>query len=434
MRSLRQKELKLMPAGERLPGVAGPSTGRDEAPVRKEDGPGRARRFILLCANFGGNLGDRLIFDNTVAWLRSAWPGCEIVVSPLAGREGTAENRDLMAGNYDVTIAEPFGATCRPHAFFQACCPPAAGRILGPMLFHKLSRRAAASALARWFHGADAVFAIGGNWSGFSQIMVVLSLLDAALQARSQVAVLPVSLPVNMPAGLQSVFPGIVAKTGAFAVRDPASLRIARSLGIRHAALFPDMAFAVPCPAPAPRRASRCIRIGICLRISRERIRPEDLARVAGALAGLRRDDCSITVFTSHERDDAESIRRLREAAFEFDVVTPESVNELFDLVSDFDLVVSDRLHALIVSTLVGTPIVPVMSLPKVTGYVEYIGYPLSVPDFIDLRWDRHIAPAVAKRNELREHLAAFAADACRELRNLGKHVGKCMDLPAGDS
>jgi polysaccharide pyruvyl transferase WcaK-like protein len=80
------------------------------------------------------------------------------------------------------------------------------------------------------------------------------------------------------------------------------------------------------------------------------------------------------------------------------------------------DLVVSDRLHVLILATLVGTPVIPVLTLQKVAGYAAHARIPGGVPRFLDVTWTETVAPAFEEWNERHRRLAAFASDSQSEL------------------
>ena len=81
--------------------------------------------------------------------------------------------------------------------------------------------------------------------------------------------------------------------------------------------------------------------------------------------------------FTTDTRRDA-PISELMASIDGIEALPRNSIGDLVQATSECDVVISDRLHILIAATLAGTPIIPILSRPKLRGYVEYLSYPFA--------------------------------------------------------
>jgi polysaccharide pyruvyl transferase WcaK-like protein len=405
-----------MPLQTLEPGPAG-----DDRPKRKS--------FVLLFANFGGNLGDLAILECTIAWLNATFAGCRVLVSPLSDRRSPALQAQLKSRYENVSMLEAFGPSLPQFPSLQRKWPFANERILAPIFLRFLINRARRSSLAVAFRSADAVLGVGGgHWSGFDKPMNMLALFRVASELCKTVVLLPQSLPEAISPGVKRLMPAALGNVAAIYLRDPTSLQAARDAQLPRTRLLPDTVLLSDPPQLGRERPGHPPTVAICLRWNTARLREDGWTDLEKAAQMIRSRGARLLTFTTHASEDA-SITRRWTSMPGLDHVPVDSIDNVLSVLASADIVISDRLHALIWATVVGTPIVPVLSLPKVRGYARYLRTPIAVAHFGELSWDAHIDPILADWKAHRGALLSFAASARQELTTvlsaeLQKHLG----------
>jgi polysaccharide pyruvyl transferase WcaK-like protein len=380
-------------------------------------GPNKRPRFLVLFGNFGGNLGDLFILEQTIRWLRAMFPTCAIDVSPLADRRSHLLEVDIAERHAGVKIASPIFPAVPRLLRSAAVNWPFTLAGLGPLVRAATKRDIDASGLRDLAEAADAVLGIGGgHWGGTFKSLAMLAGWEALAEFAEKTVLLPQSLPPRVAPYVAQRLPHSLAGVSQCFFRDPQSLDAARKLGMRNARLAPDSAFFdVPRDATrrAPPRSSPVI--GLCLRANTAGLRECGWQAFARTLAALRDGGAQLRCFTTHLAED----RPIWERCVAEQGVTPAVTRGVEDVLAEIraaDLVVSDRLHVLILATLVGTPVIPVLTLQKVAGYAAHARIPGGVPRFLDVTWTETVAPALEEWNERHRRLAAFARDSQSDL------------------
>lgn len=83
-----------------------------------------------------------------------------------------------------------------------------------------------------------------------------------------------------------------------------------------------------------------------------------------------------VTFFVTNMHEDATLVYRIiqfKENNGTLDIELPRTVNELTAMLGGLDLVISDRLHAILISMIMGTTILPLATRDKLVGYCQYL-------------------------------------------------------------
>jgi polysaccharide pyruvyl transferase WcaK-like protein len=371
----------------------------------------------VLFGNFGGNLGDLFILEQTIRWLRAMFPACAIDVSPLADRRSHTLEADIAARHAGVNIAPPIVPAVPRLLQNAAGTWPFTLSGLAPLVRAATKRDIDASGLRHVAQAADAVLGIGGgHWGGNYKSLAMLAGWEALAEFAEKTVLLPQSLPTRVVSYVAQRLPHSLAGIPDCLFRDPQSFDAARKLGLRNARLAPDSAF-----FDVPRADSRPVAprsspvIGVCLRANTAGLRDCGWQAFARTLAALRDGGAQLRCFTTHLAEDRPIWERCVAEPGVAPAVT-RSVDDVLAELREADLVVSDRLHVLILATLVGTPVIPVLTLQKVAGYAAQAQIAGGVPRFPDVTWPGTVAPALEEWNERHRRLAAFARASQSEL------------------
>lgn len=409
-------------------GLNSVTTG-ERMPLPQKAANDNRRRFLLLFANFGGNLGDLFILEQTLRWLRSRFPGCDCHVSPLADRRSVSLESSVVERYAGVAMVSPFGPSL-PDVWRRAGERwPVALRALSPAVRFATAREARDSGLWDLGDKADAVLSIGGgHWGGAYKSLAMLSALEGIAAFADKTLMLPHSMPRSVPRPVAKRLPTVLNRLSQCFFRDPQSLATALHYGVRTATLVPDSAY-LDLPASPPRRSpSATPTVAICLRNNTAGLKELGWQPFARAIAELRRAGTRLVCFTTHDRDDREVWERfVAEPGVEG--VAIDSLDQLFQLFRNADVVVGDRLHALILATLMGTPVLPVLSLPKVAGFARHAGIPGAVSRFPDLSWAAHVEPALKDWETRQRDLLAYASASHQHLTRSLTEAGPLAKL-----
>lgn len=379
--------------------------------ISRLDSDSTKQRFVLLFANFGGNLGDSFILDRTITWLCQRFPRCQIRVSPLAHRGHEELQNNLCQRFSNVTILPSF----TPRGWQWASWLP--------MRYQRWRTAARSSDLAIELRHADAVLGLGGgHWGGVERSLNMLALCEVATKCCKRVVLMPQSLPASVaPEVLRRMNRGLASAE--LLIRDPESLKTAQAIGLRWARLTPDSAFLADPLSNSKSSPRTPPHVAVCLRTNtaRQEASWDSFARV---FKMLREHGCRLQTFTTHARRDAEMVSRCA-SVDGVERLSINTVDDVFAAVLSADVVISDRLHVLIFATLVGTPILPVMSVQKVVGYAEYLQYPVRAAAFPEISWDNHLEPIMSAWHMHRQMLLEFAK---QSRQNLTRTLEQLLD------
>lgn len=167
----------------------------------------------------------------------------------------------------------------------------------------------------------------------------------------------------------------VVQRAAAVTVRDPGSRQFLLDLGVRREiTLVADPVFSLQFEDLPAKTTSSPLRIGIALR--RQGMTEQLVARLAVALDELaEKKAVEYVFFPMQPQEDVPAAgqvaRRLR---CDHQVVTDSlGLDATAQLIAGCDLVVAMRLHALILSALVGTPFVGISYDPKVAEFLRQV-------------------------------------------------------------
>ncbi|MEX2533972.1 MAG: polysaccharide pyruvyl transferase CsaB [Trueperaceae bacterium] len=155
---------------------------------------------------------------------------------------------------------------------------------------------------------------------------------------------------------------------------------------------------------------------------------PELTQALASLATHLYSHDCAVEVLTFHPREDTEEYRRLSRSVPELLLRQARDHREVLRLISSASVVVSARLHGLILATVAHTPSVGLVYDPKVTGYLtacEGVGFEPPVdPSLLLAAVEGCRAVDEAVRQRLLERAAAGVSWLDRTLRGQTATIG----------
>jgi len=332
---------------------------------------GAPPRVLLLGANFCGNVGDLFILNAITAFLdkhcrTTEDPGVTIDVIPYPLRYDRRIAMLHTQSRPQVQLIEPervlrrqFDRWMRHLPSLEQLCAKLYFSFAGDLLSRQTQREQAP---------VNGIIVAGGEMD------VPYSMLDIHYYLRKHSKHLPVCYgPISIPEKPQYIdfLKSRFAEIEEVAIRDPISLQWLQGHAIENVRLVPDCAF-LAYRTPEPKSCSG--HIGLCLhsRWGYDR----SLDKLVLMLADLlRKRNQKLLIFATNLHEDFRVINHMYELlkfnpCVEFSL--PESAEKLGELVNGLDLTISDRLHALIVSMLHGTPVLPLATRQKIQGYCEY--------------------------------------------------------------
>jgi hypothetical protein len=328
-----------------------------------------AKTIAVLGANFGGNVGDLFLFHSVVQFLVDE-TDCDILVYPYPLR-------------YDVSFALPavlpFRSRVSIHeplfALYRSLDHLMRGR-------RQLKRFVAKSYFRKWGHWfrsrsaretsppVDAVVVMGGEQDVPFSFLDVHAYLRAWNVGADQLVYGPISVfpPDAYVAFLRDRF----SEVARFLVRDPLSGEALEKCGIRNFEIVPDAAFLAFRGNDLP-RSSNTKRMGLCMH-SRWVAAPEATGLVRSLAREAGRSGYKLVLFQTNVREDSALIRRLLQDIPDVEYCLPVNLMEFLQVLNSVDIVISDRLHALLVGMISGTTILPIVTREKIRGYCRYLG------------------------------------------------------------
>ncbi len=359
----------------------------------------QARNVLLLFANFGGNLGDILIAECTVEWLCRSYPGCSIHIHIQDGRREEALVQSFAARHPNVTFLPPMAVSPGPAD--------------GANLYQDLLDALRGHDIAQVFSAMDAVICLGGgHWSGVERPLFMAAMITVAAERCAHVSFMPHSMASVIRDEVKPILGPCLNRLAVAAMRDPLSLRLAQALGVRTAVLVPDSAFLTARSVPVRERPNATPRILVSLRHnSAGATDPSWWEKVPAIGQQITHQGATLELLSTYPRQDQTLTTALQGTLGCFVHDLPD-LDGIFAALSQVDVIISDRLHVLIMGTILGIPILPVLTLGKVAGYVDYLGWDVFVPSFAQLDWNRHIAPLLQSWPERQDLLRRYAGAA----------------------
>ncbi|HET6148184.1 MAG TPA: polysaccharide pyruvyl transferase family protein [Polyangia bacterium] len=375
------------------------------APPRPAGDPaaraGAAKRVALISPYGGGNLGDAAIMESAIHALRRRRPGAEIVGLTLNPR--VVEERHGIRGfpcagvklsSYGAADADgPRPDDSGPLARLVTALPPLRkARTLGRKLRGELAHRHSARAFLAGF--SEVVVAGGGQldelWGGpFGHPYALWKWGQLAREVGARYLILSVGVGTLRSRLGQLFARRALALAESCSFRDPGSRQLASFADVSRAQVVPDLAYAAPIerPVEAPLAGRRPVLALSPLAYGDPRVWPEkDAAHYQHhleSMASLCRRMLALgweIVLVSSDSPDAVTVRDVlaqmeplllpEERAR---VSTPETrtLPALVRALAPADVVVAARLHGVIISHVLGKPVLALSYERKVTSLMD---------------------------------------------------------------
>ncbi|MBH0009613.1 polysaccharide pyruvyl transferase family protein [Salinibacterium sp. SWN1162] len=282
--------------------------------------------------------------------------------------------------------------------------------------------------LLRYLRGADALVFAGGSIlkelsaatgrNRYSTLLMILGVVTFARWiTRTPMAMLNIGVgPIRTRVG-RRLAGLILAQVELVAVRDETSAALCARIGVRRPVISgADAVFsadpewllggAASARADSRRAADSTLRVGLSLNhdIDAPEIWEHFLASLATALDGLA-DARPIEIHAlpmqsrGKEHDDASVLRSFAERVPGITVIHHElnDHHDVANVISRCDVVVAERLHALITSAVLGVPIVPLAYDVKVRALATALGLDSATVDMASRVEPEHISAALAE-------------------------------------
>jgi hypothetical protein len=301
---------------------------------------------LVLGVNLGGNIGDVYILQSTVTWLLEIGAK-RVVLVPM---------RDRLNSPFALRALESLGTTV-----LLARKPTNGslwGRIASFIAPHRYDR-------ASDFAGYQVV-ACGGQHRAHIFFRQVESRLRDCRLRSEPLLYGPFSFIDDVGEEFVSRCLGRLTH---FAVREPETAMHLKGLGLENFSVVPDITFAQF--QPKPFRSGRGT-FGLCIRGAISQ------AFVRNFVVGAQRHNREVVLLSTHVVNDLSLILALRSEMPHLRIEAPMSPLEYMDLAATMDLVVSARLHGLIMATNGGSLTLPICATRKMRIYASFMRSPLS--------------------------------------------------------
>ena len=378
-----------------------PAAARARAASDPAARPGAAGRVALISPYGGGNLGDAAILESAIHAVRRRRPGAEIVGLTLNPR--VVEERHGIPGFPCAGLRLPsYGAAddaaprpddSGPLARLVTALPPLRkARTLGRKLGGELSHRRRARAFLAGF--SEVVVAGGGQldelWGGpFGHPYALWKWGQLAREVGARYLILSVGVGTLRSRLGQLFARRALALAESSSFRDPGSLQLAAFADVSRAQVVPDLAYAVPIqrPVEAPLAGRRPVLAISPLAYGDPRVWPEKDAehyrQHLESMASLCRRMLALgweIVFVSSDSPDVVTARDvlalmepllLPEERARLSAPDTRTLPALVRALVPADVVVAARLHGVIISHVLGKPVLALSYERKVTSLMN---------------------------------------------------------------
>ena len=332
------------------------------------------KKIAVLAVNYVGNVGDLFILRSVLTFLNNKNSEIEIDVYPYPLRfDRRIASAELLESEFEYTIKEPLFAIYKSidnfsrrfnfikkillKSYFQRF-----GKVFRSLTTKKLSKK------------YDLVISVGGEMD------IPYSLFDIHDYIRSnivsdstQLIYGPISITPNNEniSFLKDRFKE--TKSNIF-IRDPNSLKWLNKIGVSNVELVPDCAFlSWKEETEILERKS----IGICLHSSWQANFDKAIEIIESSLSIAEEYEQSVILYCTHLNEDYKVMNFLKTKyanAKNIQFIIPKTSLEFISLSESCELIISDRLHAILVGLIHGAKILPLATRHKVKGYCDYIG------------------------------------------------------------
>ena len=373
-------------------------------------------RIAVLASNFSGNIGDLYILRAVTDFITEQLPAAQLDVFPYPiryNRRVVCAEQINLGTNVSIlphrfALFALLDHWCRKYPYLEKFVAQTYFTFLG-----KIFRAKSKPLNPKLF---DAIVSVGGEMhTPYSFFDIHDYTKNLAKDGKKPFAYGPISLKpdINYVPFLKKLFSGI-EKIG---IRDPKTQQYLVSNGFNNTQLVPDCAF-LSWRGPSANRLNRK-RIGLCLHTSWAGKFDHACRIVDQAISASKALESELIIYPTHTYEDYQLFKHLVDKyrntprlSFTF----PNTSSEFIELSRSLDLVISDRLHALLVGMLHGANILPIKTRHKVIGYCEYLQLEraISLEDNDTLLFE-HIVEC-AKDKQLSAKLAVFCEDSHKQV------------------
>ncbi|MEJ1161125.1 polysaccharide pyruvyl transferase family protein [Prosthecomicrobium sp. N25] len=366
----------------------------------------------ILFANLKGNVGDFAILHAMLRDLEARFPGHPLHVYPhrYLSRDATRLSAFRDTGTPPFEILGPLDAQPRP-AWHQTLSDRGYRRLARALAFQAV--RQEARPVARTLGGYAGVFTAGGDqWNGFIGL-TMLATLKAVAARTDRIWAYPFSINPRARRSLGDALLGrhlgLIRRP--LPVRDTISAEVARDLGLETADAGDCVYSLLPLARLVPPARGRGA--GRTLLVLTGSAKPLEAA-LGAAVARLLPAIPDLALLSTCDLEDGPVCRPLA-AAQGIPYLTPLTWQETVAELKAASLVVTNRLHCLIFSTLADVPVLPIADRKKAEAYVRDANMPHHAATIADLTPDR---------------LEAARSDRCLVVSRMVAYRTRMLNLP----
>ena len=378
-----------------------------------------SKNILLLSSNFCGNVGDLFIFESVCNFLLKNSGDVRIEVHPYPIR-------------YDPFVALP---TINKYEGRVEIVKPAfrIRKSIDHLMrrFHLVEKVVTNIYFCNYFnvfrvtrslpfpgkHKYDQIIVVGGEMDAPFSLLDVHSYLNTFQVPVKRIIYGPISL--NPKKHHEKFIRERFKEVQEFAVRDPLSLKKLNDIGINNNVLIPDCAFLSFDKNKFNIRVSTHKKIGLCLHSRWGHIveLKEFVSKISKACLEI---GCEIVFFVTNVKEDYVLFNEMQKIISDFEnikIALPTTVEQLNTMYSTLDIVISDRLHGLLIGMLNGCVILPLATRQKVRGYCQYLNLNTNLNG--NETQDELIAIISEIYNSIRfhrEHLLCFMEEANKDV------------------
>jgi polysaccharide pyruvyl transferase WcaK-like protein len=331
------------------------------------------KKIAILGVNYVGNVGDLYILDSILNYLSKYERNISIDIFPYPLKfDKKIAAFELFESRFNINIVEP------PFAIYKALDHlarkfPLVENITKKLYFSYIGKILRSKSNEN-INCYDYVISVGGEMDIPYSLLDIHSYIKSTMFSPSTKLIYgPISITPNRKniKFLIERFKEVNINVG---IRDPKSKDWLSTIGIHNTQLVPDCAF-LSWQQQAKVKEKKAI--GVCLHASwfgkLEKAKELIMATQHVAINA----DKKLIVFCTNIYEDYELMVALKkyfknDTSIEF--IIPKTSQDLVNLVRNFELIISDRLHALLSGMINGANILPLSTRHKVVGYCNYVG------------------------------------------------------------
>jgi len=339
------------------------------------------KKIALICTNLRGNLGDYAIIDATVQMLCKLY-GSDIQVGiAYHGYTGidikrTKKFEDNLPYNTFLDHATPL---YRPSFIIKVLRKlNFSNKNLSKFLFYytrfALSFNKEFKKLITW--SDITIIAGGGHYGGLLLASNMLAQIDYAVSTNKDVFSFPQTVPLDWFDFMdKKLITDVLEKLKIFTLRENNSFQYMKQLNLSNCYQIADIVFSIETKQKKLMHIENDIKkIGIVLADTGSRQGIGYVEKLYDKLLFIEECGYIPIVITTTESVDEKYLKHLKELYPQTEIIAPESWKELISTLGMLDLVITNRFHGIVFSTIANVPVLPVVDVPKAKHIAETMG------------------------------------------------------------